>query len=184
VGNKRVDFEHIDEFFAAREAAYDGLRRGAFVGAVGSPFCRFVVLPSFENSVAWDVRSTPVPGKPAELRLFRSCWRMDLDLHALGSPVERLKHPRPYRPTVEVGAAPIDAASIQELVRRLQNIPVSLSVANPPSGCDGTNYELEIGHFFCHARIAWWVCLPEEWAALGPVVKEMVALFESSWRDA
>jgi hypothetical protein len=176
-----VDFEHLDEFSAVRASASDGLCSGAFVGNEGWPVCRFVVLPTFENCFAWDVRSMPVRSKPAEPRLFRSCWRKDLDLQALGSPVERLKHPRPYRPTVEVGSVPIDAAKIEGLVHRFQRIPVPLGVAEPPSGCDGTNYDLEIGHFFCQARIAWWVHLPEEWAALGPLIEELAALFESSW---
>lgn len=182
-GNLHVDFEHLDEFYAVREAACDGLRSGGFIGDAGWPVCRFVVLPSFENSVAWDVRSLRVRGKPAEAQLFRSCWRMDLDQQTLLSPVERLKHPRPYRPTVELGSVPIDAARIEGLMHRFQTIGVPLAVANPPTGCDGTNYELEIGHFFYHVRIGWWVRLPDEWKTIAPVIEEMAALFESSWRN-
>jgi hypothetical protein len=177
-----VDVEHFDEFDAVRQAAIDGLRSGAFVEDEGRPSWRFVILPSFQNSIAWEVRSLPVPGKPAQPRLFRSCWRMDLDLQAFSSPVERLKHPRPYRPTVEVGWAPIDAAEIDGLVRQFRSISVPLTVADPPIGCDGTNYELEIGDFFCHARVAWWVRLPKEWEALGPLIAKMADLFETSWR--
>ena len=98
--------------------------------------------------------------------------------------MERLKHPRPYRPTVEVSSASIDAASIEGLIRRFQTIPVPLAVAEPTSGLDGTSYELEIGDPFRNARIAWWERLPQEWQALGPLVEEMRGLFESSWRDA
>jgi len=180
-----VDFEHIGEFYEVREAACDGLRSGRFVeGEAGSTLCRLVVLPSFENAVAWDVLSLPTRGATARTRLLRSCWRQDLDLHALGSPVERLRHSRPYRATVEVGSAPIDTAEIEGLVLRLRTIPVPLSVARPPFGVDGTSYELEIGGASCKARIAWWAHLPEEWEVLGPVVEEMCSLFESSWRDA
>ncbi len=178
-----MDLEQFDEFFAVREAACDGLRSGAFVGADGLLMCRLVVLPSFENSVGWDVRSWPVPGGPAQPRLFRSCWRMDLDSGAFGSPLERLKHPRPYRPTVEVVSAPIDATRIEGVVRRLQAIPIPLAVAEPPVGLDGTSYELHVGKSFCRARIAWWNRLPEEWSALGPVLAEMESIFESSWQE-
>lgn len=177
-----MDAELFDEFDAVRDVAIAGLRSGAFVGDRGRPSCRLVILPSFNNPVAWEVRSLPVRGKPAQPRLFRSCWRMDVDLQALGSPVERLKHPREYRPTVEVGSAPIDPARIDGLVRRFRMISIPLAVAEGPCGCDGTNYELEMGDFFCHARIGWWVRLPREWEALDPVVAEMVDLFESSWR--
>ena len=178
-----MESEHFDEFYAVREAACHGLRSGGFIDDIGWPLCRFVVLPSFENSVAWDVRSLRVRGKPAEPHLFRSCWRMDLDHQALGSPVERFKHPRPYQPTVEVGSIPINAARIEGLIHQFQTIPVPLAVVEPPSGCDGTNYELEIGHFFCHVRIAWWVRLPDEWKAIRPVIEEMAALFESAWNN-
>jgi hypothetical protein len=178
-----VDLDH-HEFEAVREAAYHGLRSGSFVGDAGLPLCRFVVLPSFHNAIAWDVRSLRVRGKSAESRLFRSCWRRDLDLQALGSPVERLKHPRPYRATVEVASVSIDPADIGRLIRRFQSTPIPLAIAKPPVGLDGTSYELKIGGPFCRAQITWWVRLPEEWAALAPLIDEMAALFESSWRDA
>lgn len=176
-----MEIEHLGEFDALRETAWAGLRSGSFADGAGWPLCRYVVLPSSQNPVAWDVRSPPARRKSAEAVVFRSCWRMDLDSQAFGSPVERLKHPRPYRPTVEVGSAPIDAAKIEGLIGRLWAIPVPLAIAEPPYGTDGTYYELEVGDVFCHARIGWWAQLPEEWEALGPVVAELVALFESSW---
>lgn len=133
---------------------------GSFVGDAGISLCRFVVLPAFENSVGWDVRSLQVRGKPSKSQLFRSCWRLDVDQQAFRSPVERLKHSRPYRPTIEVGSAPIDAAKIEGLVRRLQAIPIPRAVAESSIGCDGTTYELVIGNFFRHSRIASWsACL-------------------------
>jgi len=180
-----MDFEHLEEFYAVRESVYEGLHSGLYVkGDTGWPLCRFLVLPALENAIGWDVLSLRVRGKPAQPRLFRSCWRMDLDLHALGSPVERLKHPRPYRPTIEVSSTLIDAAKIEELIRRFYSIRVPLAVAKAPSGFDGTNYELELGHFFCRSRIAWWVRLPEEWEALAPVIEDLAGLFESSWQNA
>jgi hypothetical protein len=179
-----VDIEHLDEIYAVRESAYEGLRSGRFVGDTGLMVCRFVVLPSFENPVAWEVRSLPIPGQPPRPRLFRSCWRMDVDLDALGSPVERLRHPRPYRPTIEAGSVPIGAPELEALIQRLRGTPIPLAVVDPPGGVDGTTYELEVARYFCNARITWWVRLPQEWTALGPVVDAMTSLFESSWRDA
>ncbi len=177
-----MDPEHFNEFNEVRHAVYDGLRSGFYVGRDnGLPVCRLLVPPSFGNAVGWDVLTKPIRRKPAQPRLFRSCWRMDLDGTALGSPVERLRHPRPYRPTVEVDSAPIDGAKIEELIRRLRNIQVPLVVAEAPFGLDGTRYELELGSL-ARARLAWWVRLPKEWEALGPVIEEMTELFESSWR--
>ena len=41
------------------------------------------------------------------------------------------------------------------------------NVAEHRIGLDGTNNELELGHFSAKARIAWWIALPREWEAAG-----------------
>jgi hypothetical protein len=176
--------ENSDEFYQVRRAACDGLRSGGFVGDTGISLCRLAVLPSFENSIAWDVRALPVTTEPSELRLFRSCWRLDMDQQVFRSPLERLKHARPYRPTVEVDSVPIDAAKFEGLISRLQAIPIPLAVAESSIGCDGTSYELSIGHLFCHSRIVWWERLPHEWKAIEPVVEAMMTFFDSSWNNS
>jgi hypothetical protein len=180
--NEPVDSKDFDEFVAVRAAVHEGLRNGAFIDRTGWSCCRIVILPSFENCVAWDARVIRKRRRPPEHRLYRSCWRMDTDTQNLLSPLERLKHPRPYRPTVEVRATAIDGARIDELVQRFCGLPIPLGVAAPPIGCDGTSYELQLGHFFCHARIGWWNSLPAEWKAIEPLVDELISLFEFSWR--
>ena len=54
-----MEGEYLDEFYAVREAASDGLRSGAFVGDIGLSLCRFVMLPSFDNAVAGTGASLP-----------------------------------------------------------------------------------------------------------------------------
>jgi hypothetical protein len=179
---RSVEPEHWAEFDAVREAAYNGLRRGRYIEHARSlPACQYLVLPAFENAVSWDVMRGVERGAHTEIRLWRSCWRMDQDARAFSSPMERLKHPRPYRPTVDVGWTLLDSSRIESIIACLRSIRVPLGVTNSHMGCDGVSYELSVGESFCNARICWWCDLPDEWLELGPVVADLVQLFELSW---
>ena len=177
--------EFYDELDTIRETVYDGLRLGSYVNCTdGWPICRLVILPCFENAIVWDVLRVTVRGQPDQARLYRSCWRMDVDLHALGSPVER--------PQVSRSVPPDRRGRLGAGGRRDDRSPDRSTPLHPdpdvgrpsPGGLDGTSYELSIGELFCHSRINWWERLPQEWIALKPVVEEMTQLFESSWNNA
>jgi len=64
---------------------------------------------------------------------------------------------------------------------RFRCIRIPLTLAKAQIGCDGTNFELAVGDFFCNARIGWWSDLPDEWQELRPVVAELENLFEAAW---
>jgi hypothetical protein len=177
-----MDREQIDEFVAIRDEVYEGLRLGTYIDRQHSVLvCRYLILPAFENPVSWDVVRVVARGAGAQTRLYRVCWRMDLDERALSSPVERLKHPRPFRPTVEVDWGPIDLPRVEALLARLGSIRLPLAVANARSGCDGVSFEFRIGGAFCSAHIRWWCDMPDEWRELRPVVSELAELFEQVW---
>ncbi len=177
-----MDREQMDEFGAVRQTACDALRFGALMDQHRPlAVCQFLILPSFENAVSWDVTKVASRKEGAHTRLYRSCWRMDIDSQAMSSPVERCKHSRPYRPTIEVDWVPIDEAQIDGLLKKLRLVPVPLAVASNHAGLDGTFFELTVGGFFCSARIVWWCSIPDEWRALQPVVSELERLFASTW---
>jgi hypothetical protein len=177
-----MDREQMDEFYAVRESAYDALRLGTPIERHRSmPMCQFLILPSFENPVSWDVIGVVSRKDGAQTRLYRSCWRMDLDSQAMSSPVERLKHPRPYNPTLETDWVVVDKGKLEAILARLNTIRIPLTLATARVGCDGTSFELAVGDFFCNARIRWWCDLPEEWQELRPVVADLESLFESTW---
>jgi len=142
----------MDEFYAVREAVYAGLRLGKYIDRHRSvPVCQYLIVPAFESPVGWDVIRVVSRTAGAQTRLYRSCWRIDLDARAMSSPVERMKRPRPFQPTVEVGWALVELARVEALVARFRSIRVPLAVARPHSGCDGVNFELSVGEFFCNA---------------------------------
>ncbi len=172
----------MDEFYAVRESAFDTLRLGTLIDRHRSvPLCQFLILPSFENPISWDVIEVVSRGEGAQTRLYRSTWRMDVDNQAMSSPVERLKHPRPYKPTLETDWVLVDANRLEVILSRIRSVRIPLMLANPAGGCDGTSFELAVGHFFCNARIGWWCDMPKEWQELVPVVNELERLFESTW---
>lgn len=177
-----MDHEQMDEFYAVREAAYDALRLGTRIDRHRSvPMCQFLILPSFENAVSWDVIRVVSRKDGAQARLYRSCWRMDVDSQAMSSPVERLKHPRPYHPTLETNWVLVDKKKLEVILARFNGIRVPLTLATTRTGCDGTTFELAVGDFSCNARIGWWCDLPDEWQELLPVVTDLESLFESTW---
>src|SRR6516162_1051344 len=146
----------MDEFYAVRESAYDALRLGTLIERHRSvPVCQFLILPSFENPVSWDAIKVVSRKDGAQTRLYRSTWRMDIDDQAMSSPVERQKHPRPYKPTLETDSVLIDAAKLEAVLSRIRSVRVPLLMAESRAGCDGTSFELAVGEFFCNARIGW-----------------------------
>jgi hypothetical protein len=177
-----VDQEQMNEFYAVREAAFDALRFGTLIERHRSvPVCQYLILPSFENPISWDVIKVVSRGQGAQTRLYRSTWRMDVDSQAMSSPVERMKHPRPYKSTLETDWVLVDAKKLEAILSRIRGVRIPLMLANAPKGCDGTSFELAVGDFFCNARIGWWCEMPKEWQELVPVVTELALLFESTW---
>jgi hypothetical protein len=180
-----VDREQIDEFHAVREAAYQSLRFGTLIERHRSvPECQLLILPSFENPISWDVVRLVSSKEGPQVRLYRSTWRMDVDLRAFESPVERLKQPRAYTPTLETDWVLIDAGKLETILLRIASIRIPLMLSQHRVGCDGTSFELAVGGFFCNARVGWWCDLPTEWQELGPVVTELQHLFESTWKGS
>jgi hypothetical protein len=170
------------EFYAVRGSAYEALRFGRLIERHRSLFvCQFLILPSFDNPVSWDVIKVASRKEGAQTRLYRSTWRMDVDERAMSSPVERLKHPRPYKPTLETDWVPVDAVKLDTVLSRIRSIRIPLMLAEASEGCDGTNFELAVGDSFCYARIGWWCQVPKEWQELVPAVTELERLFQSTW---
>lgn len=177
-----MDREQMDEFNALRESAFDALRLGTCIDRHRSvPVCQLLILPSFENPISWDVIKVASRQGGAQNRLYRSCWRMDLDSQAMSSPVERLQHPRPFKPTLETEWVLIDSGKLTAILARLQGIRIPIAPSSAHAGCDGTSFELAVGDFFSNARIGWWCDLPEQWHELRTVIVELERLFESAW---
>lgn len=137
-----VEREQMEEFYAVREAAYDALRFGTLVERhrSGVSVLQYLILPSFENPISWDVIKVVSRGE-AQTRLYRFTWRMDVDGQAMASPVERMKHPRPYKATLETDWVLVDAKKLEAILSRIGSVRIPLLLASAPGGCDGTSFD-------------------------------------------
>jgi hypothetical protein len=176
--------DEYDEFYEVRAWAKKGLRERRCLEGHPSAGCQLLILPSFENPVCWDVLDIDFDDNDtAGTRLHRTCWRMDVDSEALNDPIERLKHPRPYLPTMETDSADLDRATLQAVLAKFSEIPMRLNVKSSNMGCDGTTFEFACGHYFWNARLRWWNELPAEWQSLREPLQELQDLFESAWKQ-
>lgn len=173
-----------DEFYKVREWAKKGLRERRCLQSHPSPGCQLLILPSFENPICWDVLDIDFDEHDtAATRLHRTCWRMDIDCEALSDPIERLKHPRPYFPTMETDSVDLDRTALQAVLAKFSELRIPLNVTTASMGFDGAFFEFAIGDHFWNARIRWWNELPAEWQVLRGPLLELENLFESAWKQ-
>lgn len=171
--------EQRTEFDRLRTSVVEGFRNGLFLGDAGLRIVQFLVLPSFDDFVCWELRSRPRRKAATETRLNQIRWAFGADCDAFRSPAERLKHPRPFRPSVATRSALVAMSTFEVAVDRLASVAIRLMPKSAPSGLDGTGYELALGDYFCNSRVAWWVRLPAEWKDLDPPLTEFLSLCES-----
>lgn len=172
-----------EELRAVQKLAYDALRSKRYLESDPSKGCQLLIMPSFENVICWDVLDVGPTHESGGIRLHRTCWRMDFDFEALNDPIKRLRHPRPYHPTLETAWTELDRTALTAILAGFSAIRIPLHVTNPDWGCDGTTYELAIGDYFWNTRIRWWNHLPDEWQELQAPLDELEKLFESAWEQ-
>jgi hypothetical protein len=128
---------------------------------VGHRRVQLLVLPSFDPVVCWDIRGTP-----DGLALYQARGPAHQD-DMLSPGYWKLDCPKDV---------------LEGFVRRLSDLRLPLAPPLPRMvGLDGTTYE--IGIFGLHqwsCRFRWWEDLPEEWAELAEVAREMVSTFGRS----
>ena len=124
------------------------------------PILQYLVMPSFTDTWCIDVvHSGDV------LAAYHTTWRVTRDIEAFATAVERLKHPRPYVPTVESSQMNVSGVEIASLISELGMIHVPLrSTANSVS-LDGVGYELQIGDGWTGVMLQWHNELPDGWAS-------------------
>ncbi|MFO0815823.1 MAG: hypothetical protein U0796_21610 [Gemmatales bacterium] len=176
-----MDREQQAEFLRVRQIAIRRLRQVKLKSSrLASHICKYVELPSFGNAIAWDVLSM-LTREGKSLRLYRTCWRYDQDSEAFRSPIIRLKHPKPYLPTLESGWVELRSSELHGILELLTGTRVPMYCDNHHVGFDGTSFELTMGDAFCFTTIHWWSRLPKEWLPLESAVKKLIRMFEEAW---
>lgn len=175
-----MDPEQSAEFDQVRSAIVEGMRNGSYLPDAGLRVAQLLVLPSFQDSICWELRSIARPKAASESRLYQVRWSFGADCEAFRSPVERVRHPRPFKPSIATRSGVVAMSDFGSVIDTLSSAAIPLMPKSPPSGADGTSYELAIGDYFCNSRIAWWVELPAEWKGLESQLAEFLTLCESA----
>jgi hypothetical protein len=173
-----MDPELSKEWLALQFAMRDRLRMHAYVNSGGyTALLQFAVFPSFENSWSWDI-FRQVRGD--DVAVWKTIWRFDRDVDAFSSPVERQKHPRPFKPTVKVFRLDVSPASAVQIVEEFYDLSIPIHAPDSSMGLDGTSYELQIGAPFCACRFKWWERVPRSWNVLEPRIANLKHLLQGA----
>lgn len=178
-----MEEDRQDEFDEVRVWAYRRLRERSCLESDPRTGCQLLILPSFENMICWDVLDIDFERDTAGTRLHRTCWRMDIDYERLSDPIERLKHPRLYYPTLESDSVELDRSALQATLAKFSDVRVGIQVKSTNMGFDGTTFEFACGDYFWNARLRWWCDLPDEWQELREPLEELENLFNSAWKQ-
>jgi hypothetical protein len=159
------------------------LRRQAWIVApTARHILQYLTLPAWAPVVAWDLYDVPSENGPGRLALVRSCWRQDLDMEKLHSPVERLKQPRPLVPTVEISELRPDQKALARLIAALAHIAIPPAPSSRWVTLDGIRFELAISTPNEH-RLTWVGGLSEEAPELAAWLENVETLFAASWQN-
>lgn len=123
------------------------------------PLLQFLVMPSFTDS--WCIDLVRTDGITAA---YYTVWRMTYDIEAFSTAIERLKHPRPYLPTLESTKLGASSDSLDEILESLLATVVPLSRVRNSISLDGTRFELQIGDGWTGIMLQWHNDLPDEWS--------------------
>jgi hypothetical protein len=183
-----VEQEQVREYGRLQDDIIAKLRHHAFVDGLDAHHVfQYLILPSFTPHISWDVFRRRRRDHEDDFVLVRSAWRSDLELEKLRSPVERLRHPYPLVPSVEVHQLNAASGELAQLAAELATL--RLPIGAPPSvgGIDGVTYEIAIEqppHYIAltaKCRLSWWHKPPVEWEGLAAWVQRAEAVFQPAW---
>jgi hypothetical protein len=180
-----MELERVHEYGRLRDDIVRKLRHCAFVEE-GRHVFQYLILPSFTPPISWDVFRQRRRDHEDDFVLVRSAWRSDLDQERLRSPVERLRHPYPLVPTIEVHLLKAPSNDLATLASEVNAL--SLPIGAPPrvGGVDGVTYEVAIEaapfcFFAAKCRLSWWHKPPAEWHELAAWLHRAEAVFGAAW---
>jgi hypothetical protein len=183
-----VEQEQVREYGRLQDDTIAKLRHHAFVDGLDAHHAfQYLILPSFTPPISWDVFRRRRRDHEDDFVLVRSAWRSDLDLEKLRSPVERLRHPYPLIPSVEVHQLNAASGGLAQLAAELAELRLPIGAPSSVGGLDGVTYEVAIEQpphsiaLTAKCRLSWWHRPPVEWEGLVAWLLRAEAVFECAW---
>ncbi len=136
-----------------------------------TPLFQYLVRPSFTDTWCIDIVQTG-----DVIGAYHTTWRMTHDLEAFSTAIERLKHPRPYVPTLESIQFDPELLDTESVLTRISKIRLPLKLTKNWISLDGTSFEMHIGNGTNGILLQWHNELPDEWLELSEIVESLNAL--------
>ncbi len=133
-----------------------------------TPLFQYLVRPSFTDTWCIDIVQTG-----DAIGVYHTTWRMTHDLGAFSTAIERLKHPRPYVPTLESIQLDPELLDTESVLTRISKIRLPLKLTKNLISLDGASFEMQIGHGTNGILLQWHNQLPDEWLELSEIVESL-----------
>lgn len=178
----QMEQEQADEICQLRDAILANLRHHSFIDG-GQHVFQYLVIPSFSPTVSFDVFKRCMNASNNDFVLTKTVWRSDLDLAKLSSPVERLRHPRPLQPTIEIHVLSVPSETLENLFKELSNLKQSVATCQSQLVLDGVGYEIALEQtvksgMSSNDRLSWNEPPPSEWQDIPSWAKKAEAIFD------
>ncbi len=155
------------EWYELRSRTWHLLRqRDHILRSKHTPVFQYLVRPSLSDTWCIDIVQTG-----DDLGVYYTTWRMTRDLEAFSTAMERLKHPRPYVPTIESTRFDFDSLGAESLLSRISKVRIPLELTRNWISLDGTSFEMQIGNGTNGILLQWHNRLPDEWLELSDTVE-------------
>ena len=119
------------------------------------PRLQLLVMPSFHDWWCIDLLETD-----GELSAYLIWWYATHDQEAFRNGLERLRHPRPFLPTLNSRRLERSSSDVREMLARFESIQLPFDLKWDYFTIDGTPIELRVGD---QLVLEWNSGMPEEW---------------------
>lgn len=115
--------------------------------------------------------------------IVRIDWFCQEDIKRFREDNEEIEHQNQMYPTIKYKIKKVDKSFSQSSIQELSNISIPICTKRESVGCDGTNYELEVGSYWEEITIKWWEEGPSKWKAIDDFTKKLIGEFDSLLND-
>ena len=137
-------------------------------------------LPAFHNQTRLTLYIPHPRAKPDIEPFFTvSTWRRDTDLDKLRDPIERLRHPKLLKPTIEEINKQISKDKVDQITSSLSRIPLPSLLPNENTiGFDGTRYRFSFDQGYYSLDLQWWCDYPKAWKSTIDDINNIISELE------
>lgn len=169
-----VQSEQQQEYTRLIEAAGHELNSVAESGSFLQVFS-FWRLPAFHDQVRTTLYTPRRPGSGKEPFVTITTWKRSQDVDKLRDPLERLRHPKDLRPTLEESSMVVDADTVAQVIADLSAISLpSIRPIEGVVGLDGVGYRFSFSQGYFSLDLSWWCDLPSVWRAATQQIEDVV----------